>query len=217
MVSARLAHQRPRLRAPRRRRNSPADPEPNLLITIDERLRNIAEADVLRLLARAGIKKAELTESPAWGVVGVHVKEADPRQCVRALHPVFMENPFGFRHTHRWIPVEAWSRADEQELRRFGRLVGKHIGSDDSWGIRLERHSATVGRDAVLGPVAEGISNQHVALDAPNKTVLIEVVGEKAGLSVLESGDQLSVDRSIRDEFVEFRLVERGHSPIVAW
>jgi len=44
-------------------------------------------------------------------------------------------------------------------------------------------------------------------LDAPEKTVLVEMVGNKAAMAVVNKDEQLSVDKSMREDFVAFEEV----------
>lgn len=118
-----------------------------------------------------------------------------------------MDTPFAFQHTHRWLPVEAWAGADAAELSKFAQLAGAEIGNEASWGIVVERHNSALDRGLIVNTLAQGIDNPHVSLDAPDKTVLVEMVGTKAAMAVLGKNEQLSVDKILREDFVQFEEV----------
>ena len=187
----------------------PAAPEraPNILITIDERHRSRAGDEILSLLERAGYAKCEITASPGTGMIGVYVDTPNARACIPKLKEVLMDTPFAFQHTHRWLPVESWAAPDAEELAKFAKLAGQEIGNEASWGILVERHNSQLDRGLIVDALAKGIDNPHVLLDAPEKTVLVEMVGNKAAMAVVNKDEQLSVDKSMREDFVAFEEV----------
>ena len=182
---------------------------PNLLVTIDERHRERAGNEILSLLERAGYANCEITAAPGTGLIGVYVTVADSRACIPRLKELLLETPFAFQHTHRWMPVEAWASPDAVELAKFAKIAGAEIGNDASWGIVVERHQSALDRGLIVNTLAKGIDNPHVSLDAPEKTVLVEVIGRKAGMAVLAKNELLSVDKSMREDFVQFEEVSR--------
>lgn len=192
-------------------KQSPPQPSrsPNLLVTIDERYRERAGQEILSVLGRAGYSNCEITQAPGAGLIGVYVTAADSRACIPRLKEILMETPFAFQHTHRWMPVESWSSPDAAELAKFAQLAGAEIGSEASWGIVVERHNSDLDRGLIVNTLAQGIDNPHVSLDAPEKTLLVEVVGKKAAMAVLGKNELLSVDKSLREDFVQFEEVGR--------
>ena len=179
---------------------------PNLLITIQERHREVARAEVGKLLKRIGVRDFKFS-SIDEGILGVRLSGDDPKACVARLGVILREDPVAFQHTHRWIPIEAWVRAERAELERFGDKAQAGIGEHETWKIELHRHHSSLDRDLMINSVAGGIDNPHVDLNDAEKTVALEVVGEKAALSVLEPAQRLSVDRILKDEFVKFEEV----------
>jgi hypothetical protein len=198
------SHARPKHSQPK---HHASEKTPNLLITIDERHRSRAGDEILTLLERAGFTNAEITNPPGTGMIGVSVAIRDARACIPRLKEILMQTPFAFQHTHRWLPVESWAAPDAAELEKFAKLAGQEIGAASSWGIVVERHNSELDRGLIVSTIAKGIDNPNVSLDAPEKTVLVEVVGKKAALAVVGKDEQLSVDKSMREDFVRFEEV----------
>lgn len=183
------------------------DAGPNLLVTIDERHRDIAGGEVLEALSRAGYADAEIVASPASGMIGVRMRGADAREAIPRLRALLAESPFAFQHTHRWLPIEAWERAEAAELRRFAEQAAREIGPESTWGIRLERHQSQLDRGLIVNTLAQRIDNPHVELSKPDKTLMVEVCGDRAGLAVLRDDQILNVDRVMREEFLTFEEI----------
>lgn len=179
--------------------------EPNLVITIDERHRPLAEYEVQSILKNLGIK-GKITGSPGQGLVGVYVQQ-DPRQCIGQMRSMLSKDPLAFQHTHRWVPIEEWAAAEAKEVARFGKRARAEIGSDESWGIKAERHSSRAEPETLITALARDIDNKNVDLEAPDKTVLLEIVGKRAGFAVVEKDQVLSVDHEMK-EFVRFEELE---------
>lgn len=204
--SAKQTAKKAAIRGPRKA--TPFEPA-NLLVTIDEQNRDQATQEVLSLLSQAGYPNSKVVETPALGMIGVRVDCPDTRECIPRLKEVLIESPFSFHNTHRWIPVEAWAEAEAAELAKFAKLAGTEIGPEESWAINVERHGSDVDRELIVDALAKGIDNPHVSLDDPDKTVFVDVIGSKAALAVLDPSQKLSVDRSMRDDFVDFEEVAR--------
>lgn len=193
--SPRPAHRKPTPRAAA---------APRLLITIDERHRPFAEKTAKALLERVAPGGYRLIKAPGAGFIGVELHDDDPRTCIARLHALFQEEPLAFEHTHRWIPIEAWSKPGTKEIRRLAQKAAAEIAPDESWGIRLERHGSRMERDALLHEIAAEISNPNVELEQPDKTVLVEALPNAVGLAVVGPQQVLSVDERMRKDFVRF-------------
>lgn len=192
-----------------KRRSKPApapkrEPEPHLLITIDERHRRLATAEVRSLLDRAAPGGYRLTKAPGTGFLGARLTHDDPRACIARLHSILSQDPLAFQHTHRWIPVEAWAKPGKRELQRIALHANAEIAPDESWAIRVERHGSRIERDALVHELAAEIPNPNVELEQPDKTLLIEAIGNRIGMAVVTPEQTLSVDQQVRAEFVRF-------------
>lgn len=181
--------------------------KPNLLITIQERHRDAARREVGALLERIGVKDYRFVEVDE-GMLGVRLPADDPKACVARLQPLLREDPLAFQHTHRWLPIEAWLKADRAALRKFGDAAQDAIGASETWKVELHRHRSALDRDLMINSLAGGIDNPHVDLDEADKTVALEIIGDAAAVSVLEPTQQLSVDRVLKSEFVRFEEVD---------
>jgi tRNA acetyltransferase TAN1 len=175
--------------------------EPNLIITIDERHRDLAVPEIEGILARLALK-ARITGSPGEGLVGVYVAD-DPRACIARLRAMLAQDPFAFQHTHRWLPIEQWAAAEAREVAHFAEHALAEIAPDESWSIRAERHSSRLEPSLLVNALARDIDNRHVSLEDPDKTVLMEIVGQRAGLAVVQKDQVLSVDQEMKG-FLKF-------------
>lgn len=176
---------------------------PRLIVTIEEKKRTNAERRILSLLDEAGIPGVELLKGAPQGLVEVWFPD-DPKTAIQRLTEICEEDPFAFRHTYRWTPIEAWSEADKRHLSEYVRRFDEKIAPDESWKVEVHRNNSPVDRDAFLEAVTEFIHHDKVDMKAPDKRVHVELVGRYAGLSLLGPGDQLEVGRVTREKFVEF-------------
>lgn len=181
-----------------------AAPLPQLLVTIDERHRKLAEASIKALMSRVARGGYGLTRSPGQGLIGVRLKGEDPRACVARLQALIQEDPLAFQHTHRWIPIEAWTRSAKQDIRRLAQQANAEIAPDESWAIRVERHGSRMERDALVHELAAQIPNPNVELDSPDKTILVEALPKGLGFAVVNEAQVLSVDGRLKKDFVRF-------------
>lgn len=181
---------------------------PRLLVTVEERDRPMAEKEILQLMERVGIKGAALVKGGMGsGIIGVSFPRGDPKECVERLGYLCRADPLPFQHTHRWIPIEEWAEADARHLAEFGRHAEAEIGAQESWRVVVDRHGSPLKRDELTTTVARYVNNSHVDLNHANKTVLLEVVGRRAGMAVVNPNQVLSVDQILQREFVRFQEV----------
>lgn len=185
---------------------------PKLLVTIDENKRTQCEREILRVLDEAGIPQARLLKGAPPGVVEVDF-DADPKVALERLREICREDPFAFAHTHRWVPVESWTEPDRKHLADFMRRFEAQIAPDESWRLEVHKTSSPMSSREVLATAAEYVGRPRVDLEHPDKTIHIELVGHKAGVSLLRPEDQFNVNELRRNEFVEFREDEKNRSP----
>lgn len=169
----------------------------------------MAEREILRLMERLEIAGATLAKTGmGLGIIGVRFPKGDPKECVERLGSLCREDPLSFEYTHRWVPIEEWAEADAGHLEEFGRHAEMEIGPQESWRVRVNRHGSPLDRNELTTTIARAIHNPHVDLDHASKTVLLEVVGRRAGMAVVNPQQVLSVDQILQREFVRFHEID---------
>lgn len=124
----------------------------------------------------------------------------DPFEVVRRLRTFATENPYQFRFAIRFTPFD---RCVETNLDLITQAAGdllEKIPENESFRVTVRRRHTQLENMQVVIAVADQIPRK-VILDSPDHTVLVEIVGEWTGLSVLkEASDILSI-MAIRKDY----------------
>lgn len=168
--------------------------KPNLLITYDPQSKASSETEARRLLEHAGSRKAKFRESGVEGLFEVAI-EGDAKQTVRRLNALCMEHPGWFTHTHRWIPVDDWVKSDAKHLERAVAKSGEGIRGDEAWALKVTKRHYPTPSSELVEDLARFVQAPRIDLRNPDKIVRVEIVEDRAGVSLLERGDWLNVTR----------------------
>jgi len=115
-------------------------------------------------------------------------------EAVKEIRRLIDEDPTTFFLTLRYIPVAKTVRTDLDEIKDAVKDMIDVIGEDESFRVTVEKRGSPLSsRDIILG-VAELI-DRKVDLKNPDWVVLIEVVGDITGVSVLKPNDVISLTK----------------------
>ena len=117
----------------------------------------------------------------------------NPFEVIQRLKEFAMENPYQFRFAIRFTPLEECVDSVIEDIVKATEKLLPKIREDESFRISVRRRHTELESMEVIKAVASVIPRK-VNLDAPDKTVLVEIVGEWTGISVLnDSTDILSI------------------------
>ena len=70
----------------------------------------------------------------------------------------------------------------------------EQISEGETYRISIEKRNSNLSSQEIISKIANKIKNK-VSLEFPDKIVLIEILGNKTGISILEKSDVLSVEK----------------------
>ncbi|MBS7651181.1 MAG: THUMP domain-containing protein [Candidatus Bathyarchaeia archaeon] len=163
----------------------------NLVVSTSRRNERNASREVWYLLNEAGDKNPEVSLTPVVGLI-VALTSLNPLDALSRLREIMRERPWEFRYILKITPVERLVRADLSEIGILSQELAGRIGPEESYRVTVrKRHSDISSRD-IIDVVASKIG-RRVDLENPDKIVLVEVISNFAGLSVITPEDILSV------------------------
>ncbi len=117
----------------------------------------------------------------------------DPFDVVHRLRDFAAENPYQFRFAIRFTPFDYCIETELDGIKQTARKLLEKIPENESFRVTVRRrHTDLKNRDVVLA-VADQIPRE-VNLDAPDNTLLVEIIADWTGLAVLkEDTDILSL------------------------
>ncbi|MFO7836402.1 MAG: THUMP domain-containing protein [Candidatus Thorarchaeota archaeon] len=123
----------------------------------------------------------------------------DPFEVVHKLEEFAEQNPFQFRFAIKFTPLEICVESDIDKMVEATEKLRNKIDENETFRVTVRKRYSDLAHMEIVDEVAEVISNE-VDLEEPDKTVWLEVIGDRTGISVLsEEQDILSI-MPMRDE-----------------
>ena len=163
----------------------------NLLATTSRGNEGDACSELWYLLEEIGDSTPIVEKTGVSGLIAVKTAP-NPFEVVDKLRKILRERPYEFRYTLRIIPIERVIRTDFGEIKRIATELSSRIGENETFRVTVEKRFTETPSQNIIEAAAANIKRE-VNLKNPDKILLIEVVGELTGISVIKPDDILSV------------------------
>jgi tRNA acetyltransferase TAN1 len=161
------------------------------------------------LLGEAGDRNAVVERTPVIGLVVARTR-IDPVAAVEKLRSLLIERPWEFRYTLKVTPLTGTVSSDPQTIEDYAARLAESIKREEKYRITVEKRRTSISGRALIEAVAKRV-DREVDLEAPDKVILIQIMGEVTGVSVIPPDKILSVEREKR-----FASQERTKQPKMA-
>jgi len=168
----------------------------NLLVSTSRGNERNACSEMWYLLRELGDSGPETDRTPAIGLVVAKTK-MDPVPVIRELGRKLAESPWKFRYILKVSPIERVVSSKIAEIEKCVLTMVDRIDKEESFRVTVRKRHTTLSTEEIVETVARNI-DRKVDLETPDKIVLIEILGELTGVSVIAPSDVLSVERAKR-------------------
>jgi tRNA acetyltransferase TAN1 len=160
----------------------------NLLVTT-YRHREYDAVDELNVLLQRFNIDVEMIEIQNVSGIILALANLNPFDLITKFKELLTEEPWQFRYILRVIPIERALYTDLKNIEReVENLTMKKIEVNDSFRISVEkRHTSTRSKE-IISSIANKLQNK-VSLENPDWIILIEIIGNKTGISILKERD----------------------------
>lgn len=148
------------------------------------------------LLGEIGDRGSTIETTSAIGLVVAKTK-LDPVKAIRDLRALLKERPWEFKYTLKLVPVQKVVEAQLQEIEHAALDLAGRIAQKEKFRITIEKRHTDLSSKTIIETVAKGVE-RTVDLDSPDKILMIEIIGQLAGLALIQPEDVLSVEREKR-------------------
>jgi tRNA acetyltransferase TAN1 len=156
----------------------------NLLVSCPWPFVGKARREIAYFLRQVGDEKPAIKPTVARGIIGVKTR-LDSRKVIKALKTLFSQDPSGFQHTLKWIPVDLWTHSDIESMRKAVEQVKDNIKHGECWRMTVEKRRYTLHHKVdIITRLAELIE-ERVDLTNPDKILRVDIIGKFAGVSVI--------------------------------
>jgi len=181
----------------------------NLLAATYRKRENDCISELWYFARKIGDKRLEAGRTGLPSLV-VAKTSLDPVEFSMAARSAILENPWVFRYLLKLTPIQRNTEADLDSIVKTAlELAGEGLRPGETYKVEARVRLNTMSRDEIIEAVASRIDNR-VDLENPDKVVLVEVIGEKAGVSVIPPEAIVSVERLRREARRRASQARRG-------
>ncbi|MFQ6135031.1 MAG: THUMP domain-containing protein [Nitrososphaerales archaeon] len=168
------------------------------ILTTHRGAENSASSEIYMLLTEFGDSKAKITRTKVSGVLMVETVLSH-QDVIEMLKKMIESEPWRARSMLRLIPAEEMVDADLNQIVEAVQPMLERIGEEETFRITVEKRHSEISRNEIIEAVASK-TVRKVDLENPDWVVLIEVIGGKAGVSVVRPEQILSVVKAKRGD-----------------
>jgi len=168
----------------------------NMIITCARHLEPETEEELCDILEEFGDSDVKVTITEMSGILTAETK-LDPVEVVRKIKEMVLDEPWSVRYCLRIIPIQKVIETKIEEIEKTVSEMSEEIIEGETYRISIEKRNSNLSSQEIIKKVATKIKNK-VSLEFPDKVVLIEILGNKTGVSILKKSDVLSIEKTKR-------------------
>lgn len=163
----------------------------NLLISTSRGNEENTCSEAWDLLGVIGDASATIDKT---GIIGLVIAKTtlNPFEAIKRFREILKESPWEFRYTLRVIPIERVVHTNLEEIQKTAAELASKINQNETFRVTAEKRFTALSTREIIEATATNI-DRKVELENPDKIVLIEIIGELTGISVIKPVDILSV------------------------
>ena len=165
----------------------------NLIITCPRHFEENAEEEIKRILIDLGDSEPQITKTILPGII-TGVTSLDPIDTIAKIREKIIDEPWSIRYCLRIIPIQGNCSTNIKEIEDLIRKKISVIQSGETYRITIEKRNSKISSNEIISQIAKCIPSK-VSLENPDWVVLIEIIGNETGVSVLRNNVILSVEK----------------------
>jgi len=168
----------------------------NLIITCARHLEPETRDELNDILEDFGDSDAQISITSMSGILTAETK-LDPIEIVRKIKEMVLDEPWSIRYCLRIIPIQKIIESKIEEIEEAISSMSQEILDGETYRISIEKRNSDLSSKEIITKIADKIKNK-VSLEFADKIILIEVLGNKTGISILKKSDVLSIEKTKR-------------------
>ena len=168
----------------------------NLIITCARNLESETKNEIKKILDELGDQEPEILNVGMRGILMVDTI-IEPSKIIDWIRNKIVEEPWLIRYCLRIIPIQSITETNIDKIKQNVIKLKDSIQKNDSYRITVEKRNTSISTNEIITEVAKIFPNK-VSLNKPDLIVLIEILGDKTGISILKDSELFSLDKSKR-------------------
>jgi len=168
----------------------------NLIITCARHLEPETRDELNDILEDLGDSNAQISITSMSGILTAETK-LDPIEIVRKIKEMVLDEPWSIRYCLRIIPIQKIIESKIEDIEETISSMSQEILDGETYRISIEKRNSDLSSKEIITKIANKIKNK-VSLEFSDKIILIEILGNKTGISILKKSDVLSIEKTKR-------------------
>ena len=168
----------------------------NLLVTCARNLEVETKNEIGKILDEIGDQESEVLNVGMRGILMVNTS-IEPSKIITWVKDKIVEEPWLIRYCLRIIPIQNIGETEMDKITENVIKLKDVIKQNDSYRITIEKRNTDMSSTEIITEVAKIFPNK-VSLNQPDWIVLIEILADKTGVSILKDSEIFSLDKAKR-------------------
>ena len=168
----------------------------NLIITCARNLESETKNEIRKILYALGDQEPEILNVGMRGILMVNTI-IEPSKIIDWVKNKIIEEPWLIRYCLRIIPIQRITDTEIDKIKQNVIKLKDTIQKNDSYRITIEKRNTSISSNEIITEVAEIFPNK-VSLNQPDWIILIEIIGNETGISILKNDELFSLDKAKR-------------------
>ena len=168
----------------------------NLIVTCPRHLEPETEEELIGILEEFGDSDVKVSITNMSGILTVDTN-LNPIEVVKKIKERLLDEPWSVRYCKRIIPIQKVVESKIEEIEKSVSELSNQIFDEETYRISIEKRNSDLSSKEIITKIADKIKNK-VSLEFADKIILIEILGNKTGISILKKIDILSTEKTKR-------------------
>ena len=168
----------------------------NLIITCARSLESETKNEISKILDELGDQEPEILNVGMRGILMVNTI-IEPSKIMDYVKNKVIEEPWLIRYCLRIIPIQMITETEIDKIKQNVIKLKDTIQKNDSYRITIEKRNTSISSNEIITEIAKIFPNK-VSLNQPDWIILIEILGNKTGISILKNDEMFSLDKAKR-------------------
>ena len=168
----------------------------NLLGTCARNLETETKNEIGKILGEIGDQEPEILNVGMRGILLVKTN-IETSKIIEWVKDKVVEEPWFIRYCLRIIPIQTITETKMTKIMENIIRLKDVIQENDSYRITIEKRNTDMSSTEIITDIAKIFPNK-VSLNQPDWVVLIEILGDKTGVSILKENEIFSLDKTKR-------------------
>ena len=170
----------------------------NLIITCQRNLEDPTILEIQNMLERFGDTEAIIEKTVFSGIIQVQTS-LDNIKVIDNFREIIDDEPWLIKYCSRIIPIQKECESKLEEITKVAIELSEIMKDDETYRITIEKRHSSLHTKEIISSIADSIPNK-VSLENSDWEIVIQVLRNKTGISVIPPDTILSVDQQKRVE-----------------